>query len=88
MCSHNFFQTLSTFVDFHLLGVEGRIPDQEVQSLQLNFSGKRCRSMKFEISTDINHTEVLRIYYVESFNDTRFFCPIAEHCSTPLPKLF
>ena len=56
MCSHNFFQTLSTFVDFHLLGVEGRIPDQEVQSLQLNFLGKRCRSMKFEISTDINHT--------------------------------
>ena len=56
MCSHNFFQTLSTFVDFHLLGVEGSIPDQEVQSLQLNFSGKQCSSMKFEISTDMYHT--------------------------------
>ena len=52
----NRFQTLSTFVDFHLLGVEGSIPDQEVQSLQLNFSGKQCSSMKFEISTDMYHT--------------------------------
>jgi len=54
--SDNFFQTLSTFVDFHLLAVKGSIPDQEVQSLQLKFSGKQCSSMKFEISTDINHT--------------------------------